>query len=259
MLTVRNALVLCMILATSWSFAGTPPVILSDAWADVGAASVVATDADGDVLTYTWSMVSGPGTVVFAPNGTTESSTTDLEFSEAGTYVLQVAVSDGSAATVSTVTTTIPPVAYVASPGKPQVNITGPTTLVFDAGDSINFTAEAYSLDTVTGSQIPLTGNEISWSSSLDGPLSQTGSSIFVTSLKPGVHVITCTGTNAGGTTSDTIQITINTTLANPGVPPHGGCSFGGQTDATSLWPIMLAILAGLAFWQRQRYASESR
>jgi plastocyanin len=247
-----------MILAASWSFAGTPPTILSDAWVDVNVAQVVASDVDGDILTYTWSKVSGPGSVSFTPNGTTDSDATSVSFSEGGTYVLQVSVSDGSLSTTSTVTATIPTIAFAV--GQPQVEITGPTTVIFNAGDSINFTCTAYSLDTVTSTQIPLTGNEIRWTSSLNGTLAQTGSSIFVTSLTPGVHTITCTGTNAGGVGSDTITITINGSSTEYVAPRRGeGCSFSSSTGATSVLPIMLAILAGLAIWQRRSYQSLTR
>ncbi len=52
-----------------------------------------SSDPDGDVLTYSWSKVSGPGTVTFS---NISNVSTAVTFSEAGTYVLEVRVSDGS-------------------------------------------------------------------------------------------------------------------------------------------------------------------
>ncbi|MBL8231524.1 MAG: VWA domain-containing protein, partial [Bryobacterales bacterium] len=53
------------------------------------------------ILTVTWSMVSGPGTVSFSNAGT---ANTTASFSAAGDYVLQLAVSDGELSSSSTFT-----------------------------------------------------------------------------------------------------------------------------------------------------------
>jgi hypothetical protein len=79
-----------------------PPVIATPAWADPNPVPlpatttlrVVAHEPDGDPLVYTWSKVSGPGTVTFAPNGTAGSDHSYALFSAAGTYVLRVTVSN---------------------------------------------------------------------------------------------------------------------------------------------------------------------
>jgi hypothetical protein len=47
-------------------------------------------------LTYTWSQLTGPGTTLFTPNGTTSSNTTWAQFSHPGLYELEVVVTDGS-------------------------------------------------------------------------------------------------------------------------------------------------------------------
>jgi lysophospholipase L1-like esterase len=58
------------------------------------AVSVTASDADGDALTYAWSKTTGPGTVSFANPA---AAGTTAAFSAAGSYTLQVTVSDGQA------------------------------------------------------------------------------------------------------------------------------------------------------------------
>lgn len=93
----------------------TPPTIESGPWVDTNPvilpnttlAHVLASDVDGDVLTYTWSKVSGPGTVTFTPNGTTLSDDATVSFSAAGSYTLQVSVSDGTESTSANVAVTV--------------------------------------------------------------------------------------------------------------------------------------------------------
>ncbi len=69
--------------------------------------SVTATDADGDTLTYTWSLVTGAGTVSFSVNGTTASASTTATFSAAGDYTLQVAIFDGQNTTTDNLALTV--------------------------------------------------------------------------------------------------------------------------------------------------------
>ncbi len=72
-----------------------------------------ANDPDGsleDLLTYTWSTVSGPGTVAFSPaNGTNASKDITATFPVPGSYTLRIAVKDSigsSTATTATVAVT---------------------------------------------------------------------------------------------------------------------------------------------------------
>jgi len=65
------------------------------------AVSVAASDLDGDELTYHWSKQSGPGEVVFSPNGDETASAATANFSAPGDYALRVAVSDGIATTTA--------------------------------------------------------------------------------------------------------------------------------------------------------------
>jgi hypothetical protein len=72
--------------------------------------SVLGSDDHGEAgLTYTWTMASGPGHVVFSPNGTNAAKDVHASFSESGTYVLVATIVDASGQTVtSTVTVTVP-------------------------------------------------------------------------------------------------------------------------------------------------------
>jgi hypothetical protein len=58
------------------------------------ALSTFVIDLDGNAPKYTWSKVSGPGTVSFSQNGSTASSNTTATFTTPGTYVIQASVCD---------------------------------------------------------------------------------------------------------------------------------------------------------------------
>ena len=84
------------------------PTIASSPWANADPVlgtsvnvHVMADDPDNgpSPLTFTWSKVSGPGTVTFAPNGSTTSANSTATFTAAGVYMLRVTVSDGAAST----------------------------------------------------------------------------------------------------------------------------------------------------------------
>jgi hypothetical protein len=95
------------------------PSIVAPAWANPNPvmlpnpASVGVTVSDDGLpnppaaLTYSWSKMSGPGTVMFSPNGTAANATSTATFSAAGTYVLRVTVSDGNLSVTSDVTVTV--------------------------------------------------------------------------------------------------------------------------------------------------------
>ncbi|MCP3961800.1 MAG: hypothetical protein GY719_28490, partial [bacterium] len=87
----------------------------------------------------------------------------------------------------------------------PTVSITAPadgSTAI--AGDNVTFTATASDYE-----DGDLTAN-LAWSSDLDGPIG-TGGSFSITSLSGGVHVITASVTDSGGTqASDAVTLTVN-------------------------------------------------
>jgi CubicO group peptidase (beta-lactamase class C family) len=67
-----------------------------------------ATDDSSTSLTYAWTATSGPSGVTF---GTANAAATTVTFPAAGTYVLTLSVSDGSATGTDTVTVTVNPAA----------------------------------------------------------------------------------------------------------------------------------------------------
>ena len=67
-----------------------------------------ADDLSEAALTYTWSAVgASPAAVVFSPNGTNAAKNATATFTEAGTYSLQVIISDGSGLSVNSNVTVV--------------------------------------------------------------------------------------------------------------------------------------------------------
>lgn len=109
----------------------TGPVV--DAGADQGVtlpdgAVLDATVSDDGLpsgsLTHAWSQVAGPGTVTFTP---TDAEDTTATFSEAGTYVLRLTVSDGELSGTDDVTVTVGPPAEGGGGGTIEVRIAATT------------------------------------------------------------------------------------------------------------------------------------
>jgi len=63
--------------------------------------SVTATDSDGDALTYTWAVTSGPTGVTFSANGTGTANNTTATFTQAGSYIFKVTVTDTAGLTAT--------------------------------------------------------------------------------------------------------------------------------------------------------------
>src|SRR5262249_33242174 len=84
-------------------------------------------------LTTTWSKVSGPGTVTF---GNATAVDTQASFSAAGTYVLQLAASDGSLTTRDSVQIT----ANAAANTAPSVNAGFDQTITLPASANLDGT-----------------------------------------------------------------------------------------------------------------------
>jgi hypothetical protein len=87
----------------------------------------------GSALTYTWSKVSGPGAVSFAASG---SAVTTASLSMAGTYVLQLTVSDGHLTGTDTVTILVAPANTT-----PVVNAGADATITLPAMASLSGSA----------------------------------------------------------------------------------------------------------------------
>ena len=80
------------------------------------------------------------------------------------------------------------------------------------SGVNINFTATATDNEdgTITGTDTPVAGVDIAWTSSLDGAFGTNSDDITVNTLSVGAHVITVTVTDSDGNTNTaTINLTI--------------------------------------------------
>jgi serine protease len=113
--------------------ANTPPVANAGAARSVEAGSVVnldgraSTDANGDAITYSWTITTRPAGSSAALSGAT-TATPSLRPDVAGSYVVQLTVSDGrasSAPATVTITATPPNAAPVANAGPDQTGVTG--------------------------------------------------------------------------------------------------------------------------------------
>jgi hypothetical protein len=101
------------------------------------ALSMLGADDGGEAnLTYTWSVVSGPASVAFSPNGSNAAKNTTAAFAQAGSYLFQVTLTDaGGLSTASSVVVTV-------SQTLTRIGIT-PTSATVAQGGSVQFTAIA--------------------------------------------------------------------------------------------------------------------
>ena len=94
-----------------------------------------------------------------------------------------------------------------------SVTIDAPANLSsFASGANVTFTATATDPEdgTILGANNPIVGNDIVWSSDLDGPFGVQANSTTVNTLSVGSHIITVTVTDSdGNTVSASIAITI--------------------------------------------------
>ncbi|MCW8934651.1 MAG: PKD domain-containing protein [Gammaproteobacteria bacterium] len=93
------------------------------------------------------------------------------------------------------------------------VTISSPTPLSRIAiGSSVTFTASAIDPEDgeIFGQDNPLVGNNITWSSSLDGNIGALSNTFAITSLSAGDHTVTVTAIDSlGNTATDTVDFTI--------------------------------------------------
>ena len=193
-------------------------------------------DADGDELTYylRWSRDGEQFSPIFT---STHETSIDVDLSQLpqlvdGKGFFEVFASDGLHTSV-TRTEPLSGAASFAGVGgnDPWVNILTPdnnATLLKGANSILH--GMGWDLE-----DFALTGGDLVWTSDVDGVIG-TGKRTTVTSLTPGVHVITLTGTDGGGAqTIDSVTVTV----VDRDLPDVGGdfcqtdLGFGGPGTAT--------------------------
>ncbi len=164
----------------------------------------------GDTLTSTWSKVSGPGTVTF---GNANNVDTSAAFSSAGTYVLRLSTSDGTATTTDDVQITVA--------AQPQGN----TAPVVSAGpDRAITTPGGASLDgTVSDDGQPNGTTTQSWSQ-VSGPgtttfTDSTAVDTTATFSVEGTYVLRLTATDGSLSASDDMTVVVTAGQANGANP----------------------------------------
>jgi hypothetical protein len=240
--------------AISASFAANQaPVIDSSPWADASPINwptnttqvhVMAHDPDSfpQALICTWSMVSGPGTVGFSPNGTTGSCDSTATFSAPGTYDLCVTVFDGAEAVFDDVSIRVNGHAPVANAQS--------LTTVEDMAKGIILTATDADGDVLTFTVV---------ANPTHGALSGTAPTLTYTPA-PGYTGLDSFAFKANDGAADSNTATIVIEVKFPRCTGEG-CSFGGcslapvPTDGGSVLGWLLPYLSLGALWlcARQR------
>ncbi len=161
-------------------------------------------------LTATWSQISGPGTTTFA---NANSAATTATFSATGSYVLQLAGSDGSFTNTASVTVTVN-----ADPG-PSVNAGGNKSITLPATASLS--------GSVTQSPLPPGATLTSTWSLVSGPGTATfanaNSATTTASFSiAGTYVVQLAGSDGTVTNTSTATITVNPVSTYSGTPFPG-------------------------------------
>ncbi|MEI6082680.1 MAG: putative Ig domain-containing protein [Verrucomicrobiota bacterium] len=232
----------CLFTATN----ATPPAITAGTASRLStnqvSLSVTATTGNPGPLTYTWTKADGPveGVVAFAQNGTAAAFTNTATFGMAGTYLLQVAVNDGTAVTFDQfsvkVTTNQPPSISSA------LSATGLVNLAFSY--------------TITASNSPTRFDAVGLPSGLS--VNTNNGVIAGIPVAAGTNNVTISATSDDGTDSKTLVLIINpaVTISTTSPLSTGTVAYaysqtlaatGGVTPYT--WGIVSGSLpAGLGF-----------
>ena len=173
--------------------------------------TVNAIDAEDGTITGTNTPFPG-NNIVWSSNvdGIFGPSSSSFNFStlSVGLHTITVTVTDSDA----NVTTDTVDITVTATPVF-NVTIDAPTTgHTVVTGTNITFTATAIDPEdgTITATDAPVAGDDIVWSSDLDGVFGTSNSSITVNTLSVGTHVITVTATDsAANVVTDTISVTV--------------------------------------------------
>jgi RHS repeat-associated protein len=200
----------------------------------------------GGTLTSLWTQLSGPAPVSF---GTPNQPQTQVTFSQAGTYVLQLTGNDSQLSTSATVTVVVYP------PNQPPVVNPGPDqTIVYPAQTIITFNG------TVTDDGLPV-GNPltISWSE-FSGPdvatiYSPTSASTAVSFPVPGTYVLQLSASDGQYTTTKSVNayvlsVVVQTPatasgLINTPIPVQGTITANGQPLPAGLVNSFWSLFSG--------------
>lgn len=171
----------------------------------------LATNATDNVLgaasiNYTWSVLSGPGSATFTPNGTNASRNSTITFTRAGTYVIRVTYSNANGSTTADTSATVVPQVLsgiIVSP----TNITLKTlqNQVFTATGADQF-AQSMSIGAVT------------WSTTGNANISGNGAQVNFNSAQLGqqLRVTATSGSFSGSASVSIISFDVSGAFAFP-------------------------------------------
>jgi RHS repeat-associated protein len=197
----------------------TDTVTLSGAGTDDGLPT-------GSVLTFSWSKVSGPGTVNFA---TPNQANSTAQFSASGSYVLRLTVSDSLLAASDDVTITVK--AESAPNQAPTVNAGADQTIQLT--DSANLNGTTHDDGLPEGGSVSTTWSKVSG----PGTVAFANPNVTVTTAtfsETGTYVLQLTATDSELSNSDTITITVNPAQPQPTVEiisPADGAEITSPAD----------------------------
>ncbi len=183
--------------------------------------TVSATDDGGEAnLRYTWSATGG--TVVFSPNGNNAAKSATATFSSAGDYTLTVTVADGDGLTTSSSV----PVRVKQTATSIDLD---PASIAVAYGGTQLFTAQQR--DQFGDSMVPQPS--FSWSVSGGGTVS--GSGLFTGSMAGGPYTVTATAGELSGTAQVSVTpATATVTLGNLSAVYNGGPQAASVTTTPS-------------------------
>ena len=219
--------------------------------------SVIANDPDAGpmTLTYTWSLVSGPGIVSFSPNGTATSDSSTVLFSVDGTYTLRVTVSDGALTDTGDVVVTVDMTAPSVDSTVPADTTTGVATnatvqVTFSEAMDQTATEAAFSI-------IPAATGSFSWNVPGD-TLTFTPSA----DLTEGTTYTVTIGSGAADVVGNNLAAPYSFSLTTVQPPPSAdsdcGCAPPAADKTSKLQhsigaALGFVLLAFLAAWARTR------
>ena len=201
----------------------------------------------GSTLAITWSVVSGPGQVVF---GNTHQAQTTATFSTPGTYVLRLTAFDTEITRFADVTIVVKPTNHA-----PVVNAGPDLAITLPATAALNGAATDDGLP--TGGAFSVSWSVVSGPAQAGfNPLNRAAS--IATFNTPGTYVLRLTANDSELSTSDDVTVVVNA-AAPPAVvsinsPADGSTitnrtSFIGSVSAGSVWKLEYSLNADPQVW----------